>query len=137
MTIDRRARGYEPRFDLDYEVGSQGELWTENIVDALAHDRVEVKTDQEALRTGNLYVEFECLGRGGWRRSGIAITQAEIWVFVLQPQGLALVITTDLLRRAAREHYPDRVRECTRGSHPTKGVVIPISLLITEARRAA
>lgn len=131
MTDERHVEGYEPRWDLDAEIGRQGAFWVADVAEALKRGSVEVKTDEIAHRTGNVYVEFECLRRGQYRPSGIATTEAELWVFVLHRYALALVVATDFLRPVAREVWRDgHVRECTRGSHPTRGVVVPISRLV-------
>ena len=135
-SLDRLSEGYEPRWDLDYEVGRQGELWVQNIADSLRSDAREVKVDERFAETGNVYVEYACRYRGQYRPSGIAITEAPVWVFVLQPEGLALVVSTELLRRVSREGYlAGRVAECSRGSHPTRGVLVPVARLISEVRR--
>lgn len=67
-------------FAYDLEVGQNGE----NIfADLLTGKKIEVKTDFQASRTGNLYVEFECWGK----RSGLATTKADFWVFLIMKQG--------------------------------------------------
>ena len=135
-SLDRLSEGYEPRWDLDYEVGRQGELWVQDIADSLRSDAREVKVDERFADTGNVYVEYECRYRGQYRPSGIAITEAPVWVFVLQSEGLALVVSTDLLRGVSREGYrAGRVAECSRGSYPTRGVLVPVARLISEVRR--
>lgn len=124
---DRRAAGYEPRFDLDYEFGAQGELFAARLVDSLKNDRVEVKHDDKTCVTRNLYVEFEHDPgrRGRFVPSGIATTQCEWWMFVLDNPHTALVISTGLLRmlvsdpRVAQGHQE-------RGSCPTRGYLLPI-----------
>ena len=123
---------YEPRWDLDYEFGRQGELWVTDIRDALAQDAVEVKYDSIAHRTGNLYVEYECLRRGQWQPSGIATTSAKLWVFVLAEQELAVVAATEYLRGLARELFATRQTEQPKGTHPTRGVLVPVSRLIAS-----
>jgi hypothetical protein len=77
--MNRMSEGYEPRFDIDLEVGRQGELFVARIVDSIAASRHEVKTDEKALLTGNIFLEVQCLYRGRWERSGIARTEAEVW----------------------------------------------------------
>ena len=120
----------EPRFDLDYARGRQAELWVQDLRAALQADRVEVKHDERARETGNLYVEFECLKRGSYRPSGIAVTEAEAWVFVLENPHLAVVVSTVRLKELARASWRLGYRaECQRGDHPTRGVLIPIGRL--------
>lgn len=137
-TTDRNADGYEPRFDVDYEYGHQGEMWVTNVVDALKKDRVEVKRDGKFHQTGNLYVEYECWRRGGWRQSGIATTTAELWVFVLGSSETAIVIPTQLLKNVCRDLWrrdPRPVAEEKDGSHPTRGVLVKLSYLMAVIQK--
>lgn len=136
---DRMADGYEPRFDLDHAVGKQGELFVSEILAALQSERVEVKTDLKASRYGNVFLEYECLRRGRYQPSGIATTDAKLWVFVLDLGNVAVAVSTDRLRELGRLAYRHgRTRECVRGSHPTRGVVIKVADLMdggTTARK--
>lgn len=136
MTLARLSEGYEPRFDIDYEFGRQGELLIGSVIEALKTESAEVKTDAQSLRTGNLYVEFECLRRDGWHRSGLATTEAEVWCFVLGTTGLALVVQTEALKEICRPlRRAGKVAEERDGSHPTRGVLLPIAHLVTETRK--
>lgn len=135
---DRLAKGYEPTFDIDAEVGRQGELFITSVVDAARSASIEVKTDERAASTGNFYVEFECLKRGQWTKSGIAITSCELWAFVLGDS--AWVVPTSTLKELARvRRRQGHVKECMRGSHPTRGVIVPIAWMVRQmsARQAA
>lgn len=128
-TVDRHAKGYEPRFDIDAEVGRQGEMFCLDVQQAFVGGRVEVKRDTVAASTGRVFVEFECTPRGGYSRpSGIAVSEADVWAFVLAP-GVMVVSSAAALKVVAREAYRDRAsrKACTRGSHPTRGVVVPIN----------
>lgn len=132
------AEGYEPRFDIDYEVGRQGELWVASIRDALRTERAEVKTDVRASVTGNVYVEYECRHRGKWKPSGIATNESPVYVFVLAARSLALVVDTEALKREARRAYnAGRLAECKKGSHPTRGVLIPVQKLVADLLHSA
>lgn len=125
----RRADGYEPRFDLDLEYGAQGELIVTNVADAIKTQKVEVKRDGRWHETGNLYVERRCLRANGWQPSGIATTDALLWAFVLGDTEAVIILPTLTVERLARELYDKspwyRVEE-RNGSHPTKGVRIPL-----------
>ena len=122
MATDRLADGYEPDFDIDYQVGHQAELFVKSLIDSLAAGRIEVKRDARAADTGNIYVETECKRMGVYRPSGIAATKADAWAFVLSDD-LVVITTTTGLRRAM-EH--GSIAGCPRGSHPTRGVLIRI-----------
>lgn len=132
--VDRFAPEYEPRFDIDAEYGRQAELFVDDIRAGLRDGSVEVKRDGRWKDTGNLFVEFKCLRRGKWEPSGIATTAAEVWVFVIER--LAVVIPTDLLKEESRKwfHRGRVTGGGETGSHPTKGVLVPLSGLLEFVR---
>lgn len=117
----------EPRWDIDYQRGRQGELFVEDTIRKLRDGAtVEVKTDDRALETGHVYIEYECRGRP----SGLRTTESQVWAFVLG-EGVCLFLPTNTLMALARRAYrnPDYRVECARGSHPTRGVVVPLGEL--------
>lgn len=132
MSVDRLSAGYEPAFDIDAAVGRQGELLCANIAEGLRDGSVEVKTDERALATGNVFIEYECLRRGSWQPSGIATTQAEVWAFALgkPPTVLVAAPVATLLRVSRKAWQGGGKRQCSRGSHPTRGVVVSLSVLL-------
>jgi hypothetical protein len=77
--VDRMAAGRNPEWDLDYEIGRNGELFVVDLVQSLKDGaRIETKTDMHAVKTGNLYVEYSCRYFGEYKPSGISVTTAEI-----------------------------------------------------------
>lgn len=137
--VDRLSPGYEPRFDIDYALGHQGELYVQDIVRSLGTDRIEVKTDERAMQTGRVFVEYQCKKLGGWASSGIATTQAEFWAFVVGGDTI-VVCPMWRLKDAARRVWksqPGLRVECVRGSHPTRGVAIPLKWLFAELYKDA
>jgi hypothetical protein len=138
---ERRSDSYQPDFDIDMKVGAQAELFVAHIIDSLSSSRgaVEVKYDAKFYDTGNVYVEYQCLRRGEWTKSGIATTKAAFWTFVLGMDTFCFTVATATLKSAVLEKWPDpRCRkELTRGSHPTKGVVLPYQWLATYAAKTA
>lgn len=141
----RRADGYEPRFDLDLKYGQQAELLVTDIAEAIRNGMGEVKRDGVWSRTGNVYIEYECRRASGWQKSGIAATDSLYWAIVLGDTEVAIVFPTGLVRQMARDFYQRgtwfRVEE-KNGSHPTRGVRIPLTkmfdyLSLRERRGAA
>ena len=130
--IDRLAQGYEPDFDIDYAAGAQGELFVAHIIESLTAGSasIEVKTDAQVARTGNVYIEYECLRGGKYVPSGIAATKADLWAFVL-PASVLIVAPVTSVRDVARRHFRRRV-ECLRGDHPTRGVIVPVGLFVKD-----
>lgn len=127
----------EPNFDIDLEIGKQAELWVKDLRKALVEQRVEVKAPKPFLREQSAYVEYSQLRRNGWELSGIATTTSPLYLFTFGDLPGGLVVETQWLKRAARRAYrnPKQRRECVRGSHPTKGVVISLAdLWVTRER---
>jgi hypothetical protein len=133
--VDRLLPGYEPDFDIDYAIGKQGELYVANIADAISagDGSIEVKTDELALKTKRIYVEYECLRFGNWEPSGIATTCADFWAFVIGSDTV-IVMPTWRLKALARVYFRQEFfrKSCERGSHPTHGVVIPLENILLK-----
>ncbi len=128
-TLDRHSEGYVPQFDIDAEFGRQGELIVMDIIDALKRGAVEVKTDEIAGRTGNVYVEYRCKGRA----SGIQTSEAEVWVFVVGEVAIAVPrVKLERIAYALARRDPSSRKSCLRGSHPTDGIAVPIPMLFEE-----
>lgn len=79
-------------FDLDYTFGAVGESLVNDLL--TGGKTVEVKRDRRWWVTGNIFIEMECYftGTESWAPSGLAITKADYWAFVLE-SGVILVPT--------------------------------------------
>ncbi len=63
-------------FKYDLKIGQLGEKHLANI---LENKKIEVKTDFQAMKTGNIFVEYSSRGF----KSGIATTQADYYCFII------------------------------------------------------
>jgi len=82
-------------FDLDLETGQEGEEFVRSLLTGRL--TVEVKRDLRWKDTGNLYIESQYWSKTGlWCDSGISITKAAYWAFVLQ--GSVLIVPTEVLK---------------------------------------
>lgn len=113
-------------FDLDFANGKQGE----DLVEALLTNgkTVEVKRDLRWQDTGNLYIEYTCYYQrsDSWEWSGIMVTKADYWAFVLGTG--VLLVPTPLLKRvcmASKRHAETRIPP-----NPSKGYLITVDDLI-------
>lgn len=136
---ERLADDYQPDFDIDAAVGKHGELFVANWQQSLSEGSVEVKTDQLTWRTGNVYLEHACRYGGTWRPSGVAVSKAEWFAYVLDHRDSRLpaaVIAAPMSKvRAVHEQgltNSNHLKECIVGSHPTKGIVLPVSVFIRQ-----
>lgn len=87
----------------------------------LGGDKVEVKSDRLARKTGNVFVEFESRGK----ESGIITTTADWWVIELG-EDVFIIMPTSRLREITNNKLKSRgyVRGGDGGT--SKGVLIPI-----------
>lgn len=126
----------QPDWDLDRLRGEEAEAFVREVRERMLTGTVEVKRDDRATQTGNFYIEYEASTANGWQPSGIAATKANDWAFVCWP----FIVTAPtwmvklVARRAAREGFK---RECGSGSHPTKGVVVPLDSFLVWLAEAA
>lgn len=90
---------FNDTFAYDLAIGQAEEVWLSEV---LAGAKMEIKRDFLAHRTGNIYVEYHCWGKP----SGIAITQADFWAFILNGQRV-IIAPTDFLKQICRDAYAD------------------------------
>ncbi len=64
-----------------------------------------------------------------WKPSGLSVTEAEFWVYVIADTGLMLWFPTEYLRWVIREEYGHE-REETDGDNPTAGRLLRANLLL-------
>jgi hypothetical protein len=116
-------------WDLDYRDGLEGESL---IADLLHLDTVEVKKDRRWIETGNIYIETECYyqNENEWRPSGIRVSEATHWAFVLED--LSLIIERYRLIDAVHEH--GKPITCNIPPNPSRGYLINVGTLIEAVR---
>jgi hypothetical protein len=117
-------------FDLDFGYGRKGE----QLVDELLTGglTVEVKRDRKWAKTGNLYIETECYFKKieGWAPSGLGVTEAAYWAFVLE--GSTVIVPTDALRWGVKEF--GRPIECNIPPNISKGFLVTVDDLMSATR---
>jgi hypothetical protein len=119
-------------FSTDLIFGKEGEKLVEEIL--TGGYSVEVKTDRQWAKTGNLYIETDCYyqARRAWGPSGITTTQANYWAFVLAPQNPNALPAihfyhVDVVRYAIEEF--GSLIECKIPPNPSKGVLVTLAHL--------
>jgi len=113
-------------WDLDLR---DGELGESKVADLLSLDTVEVKTDRRWKDTGNLYIETECwyVGDESWKPSGVRVSEATHWAFVLEDS--VLIIPLHRLKEAVWE--VGKPITCNIPPNPSRGYLItPAELLL-------
>jgi len=118
-------------FDLDFSFGSEGEkLVKELLTGGLT---VEVKRDRKWHSTNNLYIEVECwyMTKQAWEPSGLSVTTAAYWAFVLEQS--TLIVPTDVLRRTVQEK--GRQITCDIPPNKSKGYLITAEDLLGGTKK--
>lgn len=114
-------------WDLDLRFGQEGEIMVNYFLTAPV-ETVEVKRDRRWKETGNLYIETECWSDAlaCWYASGIMVTKASHWSFVLED--LVLTVPTDTIRKAIAIY--GLKKEMNRPEYSTKGYLITVEDLM-------
>lgn len=108
------------RYDLYF-----GQLAENELFDIISNKKIEVKTDKQATRTGNVYVEFESRGKP----SGISTSEADYYCFVISPDSFILISSTKLKERCRK--YLGTSRERKGGdSNTSRGILLPVNELL-------
>jgi len=113
-------------FDLDLGYGKDGENLVEEL---LTHGRtIEVKRDRRWSETGNIYIEVECWYQrtNSWEPSGLSVTEAEYWAFVLEQS--VFMVPTHILRLVVEQF--GRKISCSIPPNESKGYLITVNDLL-------
>ena len=117
-------------FDLDFSFGKAGEQLVSDLL--TEGKRIEVKRDRKWNVTGNVYIETDCFftKSNAWAPSGLSITEAEYWAFVLNHTVLMLPTTT--LWKAVRKFGRDIT--CEIPPNLSRGYLVKVVDLIEASK---
>ena len=118
-------------FDLDFRHGQAGEKLVEDLL--TEGKTIEVKRDRKWWATNNIYIEVECWFNKTktWEPSGLMVTTAEYWAFVLE-KGVLMVPTSHI--RYAIEHFGREIT-CEIPPNRSKGYLITVDNLLEAMRK--
>lgn len=121
----------EPRFDIDLKYGVGGEVQVQQLLDWVVSGNGLVEVKRKRILDLWFFVETHCdKGRHGtYQPSGISVTTASTWFFVLGDSGITVSFPTDVLR-AMLNDASVRDKEEMDGLCPTKGKLINLSVLL-------
>ena len=123
---------YQPEWDIDAAFGDEGEQTVRALLN-LQGARIEVK--RKRVIDPQFYVETDCDpgARGEYRPSGISITRADYWAFVISDTGIAVFVPTRVLRSVLGEGLDV---QCKQGRYPTRGKLLSLSVVLCALREA-
>lgn len=112
-------------WDIDLRDGLAGEKTVASLLQA---ETIEVKTDRRWYETGNVYVEQRCfyVKDNQWKLSGISVTRATHWAFVLEE--IVMIVPTTLLKTAVERI--GRPIKCNIPPNYSEGVLINVGELL-------
>ena len=109
--------------DFKYDL-KVGQIKEKEVHEMLSNKTIEVKHDLQAIRTQNVYIEYESRGKN----SGLSNTQAQYYCLAFG-NGLHF-IKTQHLKELCREYYKTD-RDIKGGDNNTsKGILLPIKDLL-------
>jgi hypothetical protein len=112
---------YNSDFRFDLHLGQLGEKYLNDI---LSNKKIEVKTDFQAAKTGNLFIEYESREK----LSGLSTSEAQFYCFIISNEQLFL-IEKNLLKEICRPYIGSK-RDIKGGDNNTsKGILLPIEEL--------
>jgi hypothetical protein len=121
----------DSNWDLDLRAGLTGES---RVADLLSLDTIEVKTDRRWYETGNVYIETDCwyVGSQSWEPSGIRVSKATHWAFVLEDS--VLIVPFQRLCQAVNDS--GTVILCNIPPNPSRGFLLKVTTLMEHMRIA-
>jgi hypothetical protein len=129
--------GYQPAFDIDRAYGEAGEGTLREILKLSGGGHFEVK--RKRRHDDMFYVELEQSpgATGTYKPSGLNLTEAIFWAYVIGSTGVVVLIPTARLAAACRT-IGHRAEE-TDGDNPTRGRLLSfVDILAADiAKRVA
>lgn len=117
-------------FDLDFSFGREGEKLVEELL--TGGRTIEVKRDRKWHQTGNVYIEVECwyVASQSWQPSGLSVTQADYWAFVLE-EGV-IMVPTDYVRYVVKNWGHEIT--CEIPPNRSKGYLVTVENLLSAMK---
>tara|TARA_R110000751_G_scaffold146315_1_gene250288 strand:+ start:59 stop:409 length:351 start_codon:yes stop_codon:yes gene_type:complete len=109
-------------FSHDLEIGKKAENYLAKIL-LLTGDKIEVKADFQAKKTGNIFIEYESRNK----LSGITTSKADFWAILISNEQI-IIIETKKLKTLCKAKGIKRVRGGDENT--SKGVLLPLTKLI-------
>jgi hypothetical protein len=117
-------------WDLDLTYGQVGEALVNDLL--TGGFTVEVKRDGRWAQTGNVYIETNCWhnSENSWKQSGLLVTKADYWAFVLNET--VLMLPTKKVHEACLT-YGKRI-DCKIEPNPSVGYLVRVVDLIAISK---
>lgn len=115
---------YNSDFQYDLKIGQEGEKQIAHIFQTPV-EKIEVKRDMKAIKTGNLYFEYESRNK----RSGISTTTSEYIFIIIDGSVGGLFFDTKKLKDVLRPLIPTHT-VLGGDNNTSKGILISIDKLM-------
>lgn len=127
----RTFRRGQPHFDIDLKWGQEAERKIKKLFRCFVSDDPRVEVKRKSYLDLKFYIEMECDkgATGVYEPSGIQVTRAELYAFVIDDSGVYVLIPTAFVRAALSE--PTSVNRAAHdGECPTRGKLIDFMVLL-------
>lgn len=126
----------EPRFDIDYKYGHKGEVHVAELLENIASGNGRVEVKRKRYVDMYFYVETHCdKGRTGvFAPSGISVSTADAWVFVLADTGMSVVFPAETLR-VMLDDASSQDRQEDDGNCPTRGKLVNFAAILFREKQ--
>lgn len=125
-----------PEWDLDYSFGKEGEQLLAEFLDWVITGNLKVEVKRKRYLDHKIYVETHCdKGRTGlFAPSGINVTTAQVWAFVIGQTGVHIALPTEVLREAINDPSATDKEE-NDGRYPTRGKLVDFTVLLYRLKQ--
>jgi hypothetical protein len=113
---------YNSDFKYDLKVGQVAE---KILAELLENKKIEVKRDLQAIKTGNIYIEYFSRGKP----SGLSISEADYYCYFIT-DGRMFLIETKELKQLCRRYIATNRDKRGGDSNTSKGILLPLTDLI-------
>ena len=114
--------------DFEYDL-KVGQCFEKELGQILNNKKIEVKTDFQTYKTGNIFLEFRSRGE----KSGIAKTKADYYSFILLDKdekiNTIILIPIKKLKKIARKSYKKNGYIKGGDKNTSLGILIPVEKL--------
>jgi hypothetical protein len=117
-------------WDLDLTHGQVGEALVNDLL--TGGFTVEVKRDRRWAETGTIYIETHCWynSEEAWKESGLLVTKADYWAFVLNET--VLMLPTKKVVKACLNY--GKQTQCKIEPNPSRGYLVKVVDLIAISK---
>ena len=110
---------YNSDFKYDLKVG---QIKEKELAHILQNEKIEVKTDLQAHKTGNIFIEYHSRGKP----SGLATSEAKYYCIAIQE--ILIILPAKKLKKLCRKYLNTNRDKKGGDSNSSKGILLPVKI---------